>query len=106
MAAATTPAATAQGFGRSSHALVRMRSASPLGSSYCRARSAQTKASSPSAPSPSETGISTTRISIPSPFYRSRSAFSVTLTELSDMASAAISGVARPAMAKGTAMTL
>jgi len=40
------------------------------------------------------------------PLYRSRSAFSVTLIELSDMASAAIRGVAKPAMAMGTATML
>jgi hypothetical protein len=38
--------------------------------------------------------------------YLNRNAFKDTVTELSDMAKAAISGVANPATASGTAITL
>ena len=83
-----------------------MRSASPFGYSNWRDRKAQIKAASPAAPRPSDTGIRMDRISIVSFQSRSRSAFSVTVMELSDIARAAISGVTIPATANGTATIL
>ncbi len=79
-----------------------MRFASPSGSSYWRFFNDQKKAASPTPPRSSDTGISVPRMSI----YFNRSAFSETLIDDKDMASAAASGVANPTSAIGTATTL
>jgi hypothetical protein len=90
------------GFGLSSQSLVRMRSASPSGSSNCFVFNAQKNATSPTPPNSSETGIRMARISI----YFNRMAFRDTVIDDRDIASAAAIGVAAPTSAKGTATTL
>jgi len=79
-----------------------MRWASPSGSSNCFVRIAQKKAASPIPPKNSDTGIRIARISI----YFNRMAFSDTVIDDRDIAKAAASGVASPASASGTAITL
>ena len=65
----------------------------------------QMKAASTSPPRNRDTGIRMASISILCPYF-SRSAFSVTVSDEVDMARAAISGVARPTNATGTATRL
>jgi hypothetical protein len=90
------------GLGLSSQSLVRIRFASPSGSSNCFDFIAQKNAARPNPPRRSDTGMRMARISI----YFSRIAFSDTVIDDSDIASAAANGVAAPSNAKGTATML
>ena len=89
--------------GWSSQSGFRIRLASPWGSSNWRDRNAQKKPTSPMAARISDAGISQVRISRD---YFNLNAFNDTVTDDADIASAAASGVANPANAKGTANTL
>jgi hypothetical protein len=93
------------GCGRSSQSFIKIRLASPLGSSNCLVFIAQIKATNPIPPKIKDTGINIAKISIPAPYFN-RIAFSETVIDDKDIASAAASGVAAPIKAKGTAITL
>ena len=83
--------------------MVRIRLASPCGSSNCLVRIAQKNAANPMPPRNSDTGIRMVKICMA---YFNLSAFRDTVIDDNDMAKAAASGVADPIRAKGTATTL
>ena len=83
-----------------------MRCAAPSRSSYCPDLSVQKNSATPTPPKTIAAIVSTKNASIAHRLAASRKAFSITIKEDADMATAAISGVTCPNAAKGTASAL